>query len=287
MERFSFHVAPVPGFYPDGLGAGWSLDPGGQRVRLRWGQIADVVKVDVRYQGASPPGDVYTETDPNLYNWDHREEVTIHGAVGHYYEQHNMYGIGAFRALVAWEYAPSSWAYVSTYSDRMDPGPGRLRSALTQVARAVNPGGEPVRLPVRVDSLPSSSPPRSKVLGVSMTMGSGWQPRLDFGHMTLEVAPGGVPPTCEGYDGSHVETFTYRGHPGCVNGSDSTGPGGKAFNTVWAVALQRKDTVRTATRDGQGPEFPIDGLKEMLDELTIAPLDDPSTWFDLRAALGN
>jgi hypothetical protein len=287
VRDFGFHVEPVPGFDPEGLQAGWALDPEGQRVSLRWGQIADVVKVDVRYQGAGPPGDVYTETDPNLSNWDRQEEVIVHGVVGHYYEEHHMYGVGAFRALVAWEYAPDSWAYVSTYSDRMDPGPERLRSALVQVARAVSPGGDAVRLPVRADALPSSMPPLSRVSGVSMTMGSGWESTFDFGHMTFEVAPGTVPPTCEGYDGSHVETFVYHGHPGCVNGSDSTGPGGKAFNTVWAVALQSGDTLRTASRDGEGPDYPIEGMRQAMDELIVAPLDDPSAWFDLKSALGD
>lgn len=162
--------------------------------------------------GAPPPGDVYTETDPNLYNWDHREEVTIHGAVGHYYEEHNMYGIGAFRALVAWEYAPDSWAYVSTYSDRMDPGPERLRSTLIQVAQAVSPGAEPVRLPLRTDARPSSVPPLSKLARVSPTMGTGWETAVDFGHLRFTVGPGTVPRACEGCDGG-VETFTYRGRP--------------------------------------------------------------------------
>ncbi len=156
--------------------------------------------------------------------------MTIHGAVGHYYEEHNMYGIGAFRALVAWEYAPDSWAYVSTYSDRMDPGPERLRSTLIQVAQAVSPGAEPVRLPLRTDARPSSVPPLSKLARVSPTMGTGWETAVDFGHLRFTVGPGTVPGPAKGATAASRPLLTEAGHPGCLNGYGT--PAAKALNAA-------------------------------------------------------
>jgi hypothetical protein len=280
VRELGFHVEPVPGFDPEGLGGGWAIDDEGQTVTLRWGEVADEVTVNVRYPGASP-GDPYG-------SYSHHEAVTIHGVVAHYYEEPGgFYGYqGAFAAYVAWEYAPDAWAYVSAHSDRGDPGSERLRSALIQVAEAVKPGGEPLRVPVRTDAFPASLPAVSSPDGVHLA--SDGSTDMVFGPLRLTVDPGAGRPSCDGYDGGHVGTFIYRGHAGCVNGSDSTGPGGKAFNTIDAVSLQIGDTVRTVvpSQDNSSLEYRIPDLKQALAGLTVAPLDNQSTWFDLKTALG-
>ena len=292
VHRRGFHLTPLPGFEPQGPETGWAIDTDGQTQSLWWAEIADTVTVNVRYEGARPPWGGYFDTS----GWPHREKVMIHGAVGYYYDEpRGRYGIGgAFAALVAWEYAPDSMAYVAAHSDRRDPGRERLRAGLIQVAEAVRPGGEPVRVPIRTNNFPRSLPPVSHPSGVHRaTSGT---PAVDFGpHLTVSVTPSGtlacVPPP----DGGGVETFTYRGHPGCLSGYGATDqpPRGTSFNYLDAISLELGDTVRTATivrNDyidfGTAPEYPIRDLKRALAGLTVAPLDDQSTWFDLRTALG-
>lgn len=290
VRERGFHVEPLSGFYPHGMGAAWAIDGEGQTQSLRWAEVADAVTVTVRYQGAPPPTDTYLDT----YGWSHRENVTIHGRPGYYYEEPGgMYGIGgAFAALVAWEYAPDSWAYVSAHSDRMDPGPARLRAALVEVAEAIRPGGEPVRVPMRARAFPSSLPPVSRPTGVHLALGT---PAVDFGpHLTLTVRASTGPMCVPSPDGGGVESFTYRGHSGCLSGYGATDqpPPGTSFNNLDAISLKIGDTIRTFTivrndyiDNGNAPEYPIADLKRALAGLTVAPLDDESTWFDLKAAL--
>lgn len=185
VRQFGFHVEPLAGFDPEGLQAGWSIDKEGQTVTLRWDEVADRAIVNVRYQGAAP-GAPYG-------SYSHDEDVTIHGVVGHYFEEPG--GLldvgGGFAAYVAWEYAPDSWAYVSAHSDRLDPGPDRLRSALVELAEAVRAGGDPVRVPVRTGAFPSSLPAASSLSRVGMTTVGGWETTLEFGHWRVVVPSGG------------------------------------------------------------------------------------------------
>ena len=99
--------------------------------------------------------EVYYEGRPlKLPRTGTREPVTVNGVPGTYIEE--IAQGGRFHAaILAWEYAPDSWAMVQTSSDRNDPGSERLRSALVEVAEAVAPGGESVGLPFRVGESPS------------------------------------------------------------------------------------------------------------------------------------
>ena len=286
VSALGFHVAPVPGFDPQGVGAGWSIDDDGQTVTLWWNEVADEVDVTVLYQGESPP------LDPSV--WGHAEEVTVHGVAGHYVERPGgPYNIdGAFDAALAWEFAPESWAYVWTRSDRGDPGPERLRSGLMDVADAVAAGGDPARVPVHTGPFPPSMPALSAFSGVGVHMGrNGWETTMAFDRMRIMAGPGKASEACARFDGG-TETFTYRGHAGCLKGEGSTDqpPEGTSFNFVNALALQTGDIVRTvipSVRTGEGPEYPIKDLKQAIAQLTVAPLEDPSTWFELKAAIDN
>jgi hypothetical protein len=256
VRELGFHVEPVPGFDPEGLGAGWSIDTQGQTVALRWDEVADDVLVSVRYQGATDlddpipgPGGLealkvhgvpgqgqYHQTAYDFPGSWQQQDVEIHGVPGQYFEEPDgRYGSpGTFAAFLVWEYAPDSWAYVSTRSDRDDPGPERLKSALVEVAEAVEPGGEPVRLPVRAGAFPTS--PTS----IALTMSSdGWNAEVNFGSMRLTVLPGITKLTCELHDSYFDETS-------CLRGVDR---------------------------------------KQKLAGLTVAPLENTSTWFDLQEAL--
>ncbi len=264
------------------------IDGEGQSVTLRWADVADVVEVHVGYQGAPAPepGQEFTDWYPTA-----EKQVTIHGAVGHYYDEFGIYGLGdSYRALLTWEYAPDSWASVSAHSDRMSPGPERLRSALVQVADAVRAGGEPVQVPIRAGAFPPSLPAASTV---SMSFGiDGWEPALDFGpHLRFSVGRVEVPQACRGY-GGFVETFTYQGQAGCLNGYGTPdAPGtGSVYSNFNAVSLQAGHLVRTleivSSDDSSAPENQLADLKQAVAGLTVAPLDDQSTWFDLTTALG-
>jgi hypothetical protein len=284
VRTMGFHVEPVPDFDPEGPGAGWSIDRNGQTVTLRWGQVADEVQVRVLYQGEPPPLDADVS--------GHVADVHIHGAVGMYYERPGgRYPIGGdFDAALAWEYAPGSWASVSAHSDRKDPGPQRLRTALTEVAEAVAAGGDPVRIPLQAHALPTSMPGLSELRGVGVHKGaSGWEAGVDFEKIQITTVRGTVAEACDGYEGG-TETFTYQGHAGCLTGEGATDqpPAGTAFNYVNAIALQIGDTVRTVVPQASGDWFAshIKRWKQVLAGLKVAQLDDESTWVDLRAVLG-
>jgi hypothetical protein len=295
VRTLGFHVEPVPGFDPEGLAAGWSIDNDGQTVTLRWDDVADKVDVTVLYQGQPSP--------LTLAAWGHVENIMIHGASGHYVElpggPYSTIG-GDFEAAVEWEYAPASWASVSARSDRRDPGPQRLRAALVEVAEAVAAGGDPVRLPLRLNAVPTSLMPvtgpggpggaSSALRGVGVHKGrSGWEARLDFEMLGITAGAGTVPETCALYGGG-IETFTYQGHAGCVNGEGASDqpPPGTAFNYVYAIALQTGGTVRQVVPRDTGDWFSyhIKEWKQVLAELTVVQLDDESTWVDVKAAVG-
>jgi hypothetical protein len=281
VQTMGFHVGPVPGFDPEGPGAGWSIDSDSQTVTLRWDEVADKVDVKVRYQGRglSPAG------------WGDVRDVTIHGASGRYLElPGGPYGLGGFDAAVVWEYAPNSWASVSARSDRDSPGSQRLRAALIEVAEAVAAGGDPVRLPLRMNALPASMPALPALTGVGVHHGrDGLEARLDFGTLAITAGTGTAPEACAlSYGG--METFTHQGHPGCLNGEGASDqpPPGTAFNFVYAIALQVGDTVRVVLPSNTGDWFAyhIKEWKQVLAELTVAQLDDESTWVDVKAAVG-
>jgi hypothetical protein len=257
VQELGFHVEPVSGFDPEGTGAGWSIDTQGQTVALLWEEVADDVVISVRYQGATDlddpipgpsglealkvhgapgQGEYHQTAHYSPGSWP-RQDVEVHGVPAQYFEEPDgRYGIqGTFAAFLVWEYAPDSWAYVSTRSDRGDPGSERLKSALVEVAEAVRPGGEPVLLPVRAGGFPTM--PTSVTLSRSS---DGWNAEVHFSSMRLLVIPGTTALTCEPYD-------SYFDERSCLRG----------------VEREKK-----------------------LAELSVAPLDDTSAWFDLHTALG-
>ena len=78
---------------------------------------------------------------------------------------------------------------------------------------------------------------------------------------------------CEGDDGSlHPASFTYRGHSGCLVDGERIG-----------LSLDEAHVfIDFVDAD---PRPPINDMKQVLADLGVAS-DDPSTWFDLRTALG-
>lgn len=197
----------------------------------------------------------YQGVDPAIYGMPRGDDVTVHGVPGQYYaapapEPGELWG-----AQLRWEYAEDSYATVTTGSaGRGNPDPELARATLVKVAEAVRPGGQAVRLPIRFGAIPSSLPdPATAGLIMSGTGDGGWDVRLFQGGLGIVVGTAGGP---------------------ADYGED--------------IQVRVGDTVRSAVVDeAEGtPAYPIADLKKMLREITVAPSNDETTWFDLRTALG-
>jgi hypothetical protein len=154
------------------------------------------------------------------------------------------------------------------------PLPSDLRGKMLTVAEAVRPGGEALRVPVRVGTMPASLPSLEAAQDVSVRFWDGnWQWWLSLDdtihiHATAETGS-----DCEGDDGSlHPASFTYRGHSGCLVDGERIG-------------LSLDDAQVFIDFVDAEPKPPIDDLKQVLADLTVGT-GDPATWFDLRSALG-
>jgi hypothetical protein len=268
-------VAPESPLYVSELGFHIESAPD-LSVTDDWAIYRDRQSLSVQVVGGDSSGmdlqvRVYYEGRPlKLPRTGTRQPVTVNGVPGTYTEQEG----GRFHgAILAWEYAPDSWAAV--FSPRMDRVlPSDLRSKMLTAAEAVRAGGEALRIPVRVGTLPASLPSLKAAQGVSVQYWDGdwqWALYLDDAtwiHATAET--GSV--VCEADDGSyHKASFTYRGHSGCLVDRQIglSLDNAQVFIDFW----------------GAGPKPPIDDQKQVLADLTVAS-GDPTTWFDLRTALG-
>ena len=255
VRALGFHVEPVPG-----LGehhAGWSLDERSQSVELDWDHMAEGVTVSVYYQGVVP----------TFANMTRGDDVTVHGVPGQYYATPGRPTPGEpWGALLLWKYAEDAYATVYTGSaGRVDPDPEPVRATLIKVAEAVRPGGQAVRLPIRFGAIPSSLPDPATAGHVISGTGDG-----DWDVQLFQAGLGIIITTADG--------------PAQAGDDTSVEDDGDSLT----VTVRVGDTVRQALVDGavRPPGFPIADLKLMLREITVAPSNDPSTWFDLRTALG-
>ena len=257
VSELGFHVESAPGLVVTG---DWAIDRDRQSafVQVVGGDSNDMqLHVEVYYEGRPL----------KLPRTGTREPVTVNGVPGTYIEKID----GRFQmAILAWEYAPDSWAAVEAgWIDRELPSD--LRSKMLTTAEAVRPGGEALRVPVRVGTMPASLP--SPKAAQDMVFWDGWQWWLSLDdaiqiHATAET--GSV--VCEADDGSyHKASFTYRGHSGCLVDGE--------------IGLSLDDAQVFIDFDDAQPKPPIDDLKQVLADLTVATAD-PATWFDLRTALG-
>ena len=132
-----------------------------------------------------------------------------------------------------------------------------------------------MRVPVRVGTLPASLPSLDAAQDVWVAFWDGdWQWWLsldDAIHIHATAETGSV---CEADDGSlHPASFTYRGHSGCLVDGERIG-----------LSLDEAQVfIDFVDAD---PKPPINDLKQVLADLTVASSADPATWFDLGTALG-
>jgi hypothetical protein len=261
VSELGFHIEPAPSLVATG---DWAIDRDRQSAGVKvFGGDSNGMELQV---------EVYYEGRPfKLPRTGTREPVTVNGVPGTYVEQ--IAQGGRFHAaILAWEYAPDSWAAVSAgWIESVLPSD--LRSKMLTAAEAVRPGGEALRVPVRVGTMPASLPSLEAAQDVSVQFfGGDWQWWLsldDAIHIHGTAETGSV---CEGDDGSlHPASFTYRGHSGCLVDGERIG-----------LSL---DQAQVFIDFGDAhPTPPINDLKQVLGDLDVAS-DDPSTWFDLRTAL--
>lgn len=263
VSELGFHIESTPDLRVTG---GWAIDRDRQLVGVQ-------VRSGESY-GMELQVEVYYEGRPLKFSRaGRREPVTVNGVPGNYAEKTAQ--DGTFHgAILAWQYAPDSWASVTAgWVDRVLPPD--LRSKMLTAAEAVSPGGEALRVPVRVGTLPASLPSLKAAQEVRVQFWDGdWQWWLsldDAIHIHATAETGGV--VCEAGDGSyHQASFTYRGHSGCLVPGEQIGLG---FDYA-QVFIDFVDAE---------PKPPLDDLKQVLAELTVGT-SDPATWFDLRTALG-
>jgi hypothetical protein len=248
------------------------------RVTDDWAIDRDRQSAGVQVLGGDSNGmelqvEVYYEGRPlTLPRTGTREPVTVNGVPGTYIEEIAQGG-RSHAAILAWEYAPDSWAAVSAgWIESVLPSD--LLSKMLTAAEAVRPGGEALRVPVRVGALPASLPSLKAAQDVSVQFWDGnwqWWLSLDDAihiHATAETGS-----DCEADDGSlHPASFTYRGYSGCLVDGERIG-------------LSLDDAQVFIDFVDAEPKPPIDDLKQVLADLTVGTAD-PATWFDLRTALG-
>jgi hypothetical protein len=254
IREAGFHVEPAPGFE---VTDSWGLDPDLQRTDVVLGDGGARVTVTVYYEGRLAEA---SSTGAG-------EAVTVNGDAGTYDEEDD----GEFwSARLAWEYAPDSWAEVTARGNV--PAPPDLRSRFVAVAEAVRSGGPPVRVPVRFGTVPASLPDVATGHSLSVEYAGGaWSWWLSVDDISI-WATSREDEECLGSEGQPpTGEFRYHGHPGCVVAGERLG--------------LHLDNASVFFDYGPSPELPMEDMKTLLGDLTVAS-DDPATWFDLETAMG-
>ena len=218
--------------------------------------------VKVLYQGRTP--EPLTGTS---------EDVTVNGLAGTYTEAVMADG---FEARLSWQYAPDSWAEVGISADGKPPAD--LRQQYLTIAEAVRSGGRTLRVPVRFDSAPASLPAISKAHRVAFSGDDGdWTMYVWLDDAMVSSTTAVDLGECLGEGGERqTDEFTYRGFRGCVV------PNG----TQQRIGLHL-DGVDVTYDFDPGAELPREDIKRLLAGVTVASASyDPTTWFDLKTALG-
>jgi hypothetical protein len=260
IRELGFHVEPVPNVV---VTDSFEIDQDRQSTNVKVLGVdgGTDLQVVVYYHGRSPER-------PSTGT---REAVTVNGAGGTYVEESRP---DDWAAHLAWEYAPDSWAVVFARGDSAPPSD--LRSKLLTVAEAVRSGGETVRIPVRMGTVPASLPSVTTAQSVSVYYSDGtWTLWLSFNDDIHLWATSQTGMDCQGFDGSsYTESLTYRGHSGCLVDGERIGLRLGTANAFFDYG-DADPNAKPSTDD----------MKQVLADLTISTAD-PATWFDLRTALG-
>ena len=258
ISEVGFHVEPVPDVVVTGS---WAIDPDRQSTGVKVFGVGGGTDLDVAVY--------YEGRRPELPSTGTSEAVSVNGVGGIYVEESRP---DYWAAQLVWEYAPDSWAEVSGRGDSAPPSD--LRSKMLTLAEAVRSGGEAVLIPVGVGPMPASLPSVATAHDVNVQFFDGdWSWWLSFNDEIHLWATSETGMDCQGSDGSpYTENFTYRGLSGCLVDGERIGLRLGTANVFFDYV-------------DADPKPPIDDLKQVLADLTVAS-EDPATWFDLRTALG-
>ncbi len=291
VRELGFHVEPAPGVAPN---QDWNLAPGHQATTVEW--AGHTLFVRVYYPGTGRP-DWQLNVEAGQV-----QDVSVHGAAAIYVEQFGKGTAGGgidfsagtcgtpprgcdfWQSELMWEFAPGSWASVYGLAGESPPPQAAIRPAFLKVAETVRSGaGVTTHVPFRVGTGLGPLPPPTEA-GVGMKPvdhppgASGWLVSF-YGEPTLEFSVNGTwcSPNAEEAE-STVEPFTYRGHKGCLHFYQGE---------LSAVVLRVGGVDRGIWNLFRETRMDAADLKQWLADLTVAPLDDPSTWFDLKSAFGH
>ena len=286
VRQLGFHVEATPDITPN---QDWSLAPSHQATTVDWAGHSLFVRV--YYSGTGrPPWQLNVEDG-------HVQPVRVHGVPGVYTEQFGRanaadeieFGAEAcsvpsrachiWQSELIWEFAPGSWATVYGVSGESPPPQASIRPAFLEVAEALRSGGgASTRVPFRVGTGPGPLPSLTEA-GVGLKAvdhppgTSGWGISF-YGEPTLEFSVGVL--SCMPDAETTVQPFTYRRHQGCLHFYE--GELSAVFLRVGGVNRGISNFLRADDR------MAVADLKQWLADLTVAPLDDPSQWFELESA---
>lgn len=259
VRELGFHVEGMP-------------TVGGRLLRDR--QLIEVAvanasfAVEVYYQGSSA-GLLATDRP--------RQEVSIHGIAGTLVER---YENGGLLVELIWEYAPDAWATVQRWDGTSMPS---RKAQVLAIAEAIRPGGPAVRVPFRVGRASDPILENEAVAEVGMFRNRRFWGAVFESGLSITGNPSDLNSACgpQPTSSRFVQAFTYRGYAGCLQGT------GDDESQVDAVILHVDGTNRAIRNYGSWlTAYEIEDLKQLLVEVTVAPSDDPATWFDLTTALG-
>ena len=257
VRELGFHVEPGTDIV---LTDSWEIDPDRQSTSIKVvGDGYTDVFVAVYYQGRSP----------DLPSIGPGEALTVNGVAGTYAEKTSV-DRDSWEGRITWQYAPNSSAVVSARGAGAPPSD--LRDKLLTAAGALRSGGPVMRVPVRFGTVPASLPSPAKAHDVSVSFTDGtWLWWLSVDDVSI-WATSRVSGECLGSEGQpQTDEFTFRGFRGC----DVAGE---------RIGLHRGNA-DVFVDYGPHPGLSKEDMKRVLADLTVAS-DDPTTWFDLKTALG-
>jgi len=259
VRELGFHVEGPPT-------VGGRLLPDRQAIEVA--VAGSTFGVEVYYQGESPE---LLESDGP------RQEARVNGLQGTYVE---YFEGNTYWTNLVWEYAPDSWAAVRR-GDDVDT-PERKAQVLT-IAEAIRPGGTAALVPFRIGTASAPILRAETVAEVDLARSTEfWRVSFESG-LGIVGSPARSRSSCNRQSTSlgSVQAFTYRGHTGCLQRGDDV------QSQVAAIVLEVDGTERMISSQGASlTGYELEDLKQLLADITVAPSDDRSTWFDLTTALG-
>ena len=197
--------------------------------------------------------------------------LKVHGHRGFFVDLSPQQG-GVVGDSVVWEYASTAWAVVGSGQELPE-----VRGPELAVAKAVRFGPRAMQVPFRMGYLPPSlAVTRGYDQGGSLAGELPAARELSFSdaaHDDVLRVDAGV----EGDWFAHCQHVVIHGYQGCFGGPDSTSDHERA--------LRLKVPGGWLTIDRFSPDYSDAELRKIAESLTLAPIDQPATWFDADTAV--